>query len=186
MINTASVLGIAIGSFLGGSLLKLGRRKTVIISQLICIIGAAITMVMHESTLIIGKFLLGLGAGSENVVYGKLITETIPASIMSSFAMSHNASICLGFFTVFFMSAVLPESDNVQANYEDEFWRVIWLGPAFTGIISILLVLFVFRLEPVAYSLMIGEDAEAMEHLKKIYRKKDPDSPEKIDELLDD
>ena len=97
-------------------MLKLGRRRTVIISQLICIIGAGITMVMHESTLIIGKFLLGLGAGSENVVYGKLIVETIPASVMSSFAMSHNVSICIGFVVVFFMNAVLPESDNFQAN----------------------------------------------------------------------
>ena len=32
LFSAASVIGIAVGSFLGGSLLRLGRRKTAIIS----------------------------------------------------------------------------------------------------------------------------------------------------------
>ena len=47
-------------------------------------------------------------------------------------------------------------------------------------------MIFVYRLEPVVYSLMMGKDAQAIEHLKKVYRKKDPDSPETIEELLVD
>lgn len=81
IISTAGMLGITIGSFLGGSILKFGRRRAVIISQSISMIGALISMFTTESTLTIGRLLLGTGGGCMNVTLGKLITENIPQSI---------------------------------------------------------------------------------------------------------
>ena len=115
IISSASIIGLAVGSLLGGSLLKYGRRKPVIIAQLICIFAAAISMYLHTSTLTISKFLGGIGAGFQNVVFGKNITETIPVSVMSSFAMAHNASICIGLMVCYFMGAVLPDPTNQEA-----------------------------------------------------------------------
>ena len=78
IISTAGIIGITVGSFIGGVLLKFGRRRIVIISQLIAIAGALVSMIVHVSTLTIGRFLLGTGAGAMNIAFGKLINENIP------------------------------------------------------------------------------------------------------------
>ena len=119
IISTAGAIGVVIGSFLGGCLLKLGRRQTVIIAQAIAIASALPSMMLNVPMLTLGRLLCGIGGGVHNVAFGKLVTETIPPQIMSSFCMAHNASICVGFFTVFILGAFLPSSDDVEANKED-------------------------------------------------------------------
>ena len=184
IISTAGMLGITIGSFLGGSILKFGRRRAVIISQSISMIGALISMFTTESTLTIGRLLLGTGGGCMNVTLGKLITENIPQSIQSSFAMAHNFFLGLGVFVVLLFGLVLPDQEDLEANKEDEMWRVIWLGPVAIGIFTITMTLFVMDLEPVAYCMMIGREDEGRKHLERLYRKKQPDSQENIEDIL--
>ena len=98
--------------------------------------------------------------------------------------MAHNSSICIGLFLSFLFGGVLPDPEDTVANEEDEMWRVIWLGPVAIGIFTILMTLFVMRLEPVAYCMMTGRNAEGCKHLAKIYRKKQTDSDEKIEDIL--
>ena len=80
-----------------------------------------------------------------NVVFGKLITETMPAHLVSTFAMAHNSSICFGFVLVYGLGALLPDAKDLSGNRDDEYWRVIWLFPALVGIIVILCTLFIFK-----------------------------------------
>ena len=98
--------------------------------------------------------------------------------------MTTNISITLGLFVVFVCGAALPDFDDLEANRETEAWRVIWLGPAVVGLIVILLATVVFRHEPIGYCVMTGRMQEGVEHLKKVYSKKDPDSPETLDQLV--
>ena len=63
-------------------------------------------------------------------------------------------------------------------------WRVIWLGPAVVGIFVILMTLFVFRLEPVTFCMMTDREQEGLMHLSKIYRAKQSESVEKIEQIL--
>ena len=42
------------------------------------------------------------------------------------------------------------------------------------------MILFVFRLEPINYCIMEGRQEEAIEHMRKVYRKKNPDDPRTI------
>ena len=184
IISSAGIIGLTIGSILGGSLLGLGRRRTIIIAQSMAVIAACISMVTHEATLSIGRLLLGIGAGIMNVAFGKMITETIPEHIVSTFAMAHNASVCIGFIAVFGLAALLPDAKDLEANKADEYWRVIWLAPGAIGLIVIMMVLLVFRYEPVAYCLMLGRDEEAQLHLKKVYKKSSLNAPESLEDLL--
>lgn len=142
-------------------------------------------MITHEATLSIGRLLNGIGAAIMNVVFGKMITETMPEHLVSTFAMAHNSSICGGFIIVYGLGAFLPDAKDMEANRDDELWRVIWFFPAFIGVIVILCTLIVFKHEPVAFCLMEGRDDEAKQHLKRIYRKKNPNSQESIEQHLD-
>ena len=141
-------------------------------------------MYVSVTTLSIGRLLVGIGSGTHNVAFGKALIETMPSKLQASFAMAVNISICIGTFVVFVSGAALPDYDDEEANRETEAWRVIWFGPAVVGLIVILLAIVVFRHEPIGYCVMTGNNLEGVEHLKKVYRKKNPGSPETIDELI--
>ena len=184
LISTSAIIGLSLGSFLGASLLTLGRRKTALIANLMAIFGSFITMIGTTPFLCIGRLFLGLAAGTTNVVFGKMITETFPQKQAAKFAMCHNASICVGLIVAFGLGALLPDSENVQELKDDQLWRIIYLFPAFVGIVEIVLVLFVYKLEPIAYCIMTGKDDEGRAHMAKVYRKKDTEGSETIDEIL--
>ena len=142
-------------------------------------------MVTHAATLTIGRLILGIGAGIMNVVFGKYVSETIPQHMVSRFTSSLNFSVCFGFIACFALGYLLPDADDLEANKEDELWRVIWLGPTFVGIIEILLILVVFRNEPIAFCLTEGRDEEALVGLSYVYRKRNPDDTDSIEEILE-
>ena len=166
--------------------MKYGRRKATIIGHLLAVIGSAICMFGGTVALSVGRVGVGLAAGCANVVFGKFITETMPDYYASKFAMAHNASICIGIFFAFLQGAILPDSKgDPQALKDDELWRVIYASPAIVGVISILLILFVFRQEPTAFCIMMGNEEEGKKHMLRVYRKADPNHPNTIEELLD-
>lgn len=105
-----------IGSFLGGSLLSLGRRRALMIGQLQAIIGALISMFATVETLSIGRLFVGVAAGISNVTYGKFICENMPERLASRASMMQNGSICCGFFFCFLMGEILPLPEDTEAN----------------------------------------------------------------------
>lgn len=65
-------------------------------------------------------------------------------------------------------------------------WRVIFLVPAFIGVFEIILLLLVFREEPITFCITNDREEEAIRHMKKVYRIKDPASTtEPIEKLLE-
>ena len=156
IISSAGLIGLAIGSFLGGPLIKNSRRKGAIISNIIAIVGAAISVIESVPAMSIGRLIVGIAAGAYNVVFGKMIVENMPEKLAGKFAMCHNASICVGFQIAFLMGAILPDPDNFQANKDDEMWRVIFLVPALIGVVGNILIIFIFRLEPISFCIMMG------------------------------
>lgn len=113
MITTGGVIGLAIGSFVGGWLIKYGRRKTAMIAHLIAIIGALICMIGNPEFLSFGRVFTGLSAGILNVVFGKMIVENMPDKHAAIASMMHNASVCLGFTPAFLLGGILPDSLDI-------------------------------------------------------------------------
>ena len=85
-----------------------------------------------------------------------MIVENMSVELAQTLAMTHNGSICSGFVVAFGMGAILSDAKDLEANKADELWRVIYLMPAFIGIIELLLIQLVFRQEPIAYCIMMG------------------------------
>ena len=185
VITTGGIVGLTIGCFLGGWMIKYGRRKTAIISHLIAIVGACICMIGNTTFLTLGRVLTGIAAGNLNVVFGKMINENFPDKHAAIASMMHNGSVCIGFTPAFLLGSILPETEDVQGNKDDENWRIIFMMPALIGIASILLILFVFDIDPIIYCIMTDNEKDVIRHMKRVYRKKNPDSPETIEEILD-
>ena len=177
IISSAGVVGLTIGCFLGGSLITYGRRQTAILAQLIAIVGSLICMIATVPFLTIGRVLCGTSGGISSVVFGKMIMENMPEKTAAKYASLQGAAICIGFLVALPMGAILPDPDDYEANKEDELWRIIYMAPAMIGVIVICCVLFIFNLEPIAYCIATGRDAEGKKHMLRVYRKKDPSTP---------
>ena len=81
MISSSAIVGLAIGCFAAGHLIKIGRRKGAIIANMIAIVSSAITMIGTTPFLTFGRLLLGIAAGIYNVLYGKVIVENMPTNL---------------------------------------------------------------------------------------------------------
>ena len=147
----------------------------------IAIISSGICMFDTVLFLTLGRFVLGFAAGLCNLIFSKSITENFPEKLASILAMMCNASICIGIFASFLMGGILPDPDDIEANKEDQMWRIIYLFPAANGVCSILILMFVFRYEPIGYLVSKNLEEECILHMHKVYRKKDPASKESID-----
>ena len=145
IISSSAIIGLAIGCIFGGGLLTRGRRKMAFYAHLIAIIASGICMFDTVLFLTLGRFVLGFAAGICNLIYSKSITENFPEKLAATLAMMCNASICIGIFTCFVLGGILPDPDDLEANKDDQLWRVIYGMPAAIGVFSILILLFVFR-----------------------------------------
>ena len=178
------MIGLAIGSFGGGSLIKIGRRKTALIAHLIAICASAICMYDSVFCLSLGRLILGISAGLANMVYGKSITENFSEKLASWLAMLLNAGICIGIFVALLMGGLLPDPEDIEANKNDENWRIIYAAPGMVGVVEIILILFIFRYEPINYCASIGLEEEAYNHMRKVYSKQDPASAETLSQII--
>ena len=156
-----------------------------LIANVIGIISSAITMVGSTPFLTSGRLLLGIAAGLYNVIFGKVIVENMPAKLAQKLSLLHNWSCGTGFFIVYSMGVILPDSKDLTGNEADEFWRVIYLMPTLIGIIEIILLTLVFRQEPIAFCITMGLEEQGKEHMNRVYRKTNPDSKETIEEILE-
>lgn len=79
MIGSSLVLGMTIGAVCGGILMRIGRRRAVILVNIIGVTGCIITITPLDYTrILIGRFLLGLSVGLISSICPKMLEETIP------------------------------------------------------------------------------------------------------------
>ena len=89
VINAIGIVGIALGSIIGGYLIRNGRRRTLVISQVFAILASSIAMFLSLYTLCASRVLQGMSAGITNVAFTKMIIETIPLHLAPKFALAH-------------------------------------------------------------------------------------------------
>ena len=131
--------------------------------------------------LIMSRFVLGIATGLYCVIFGKMMCENLPEKLAQKVAMCQNVSICFSIVGALAMAGFLPDPKDFEANKNDENWRIIYLMPALIGVIELILIIFVFRYDPIAFCITKGDEEQSKKHMRLVYRKVDPDSPETID-----
>ena len=112
LITTAGVLGVAFGSLVGGKTVTIGRRKAAILTQLLAIVGAALTMVLNLPMICIGRFICGITSGHANIIMSKSIDETVPSEVSGHFGVLLNLYTCIGIMISFFLGGILPTEED--------------------------------------------------------------------------
>ena len=80
-ISAIGVLGTAIGSLYGGSIIKHGRRKILIYSGFIAILGSGLSLIPNPWVILFGQLIFGIGGGVSMSAASTILEETCPAHL---------------------------------------------------------------------------------------------------------
>ena len=88
IIGTSEILGMTIGAIVGGILMKIGRRKSLIIICFIGMTGNIISFNFYLWTILLGRFVFGFATGLSSSIVPRIIEETVPSHIYDSMGVT--------------------------------------------------------------------------------------------------
>jgi MFS family permease len=129
LITSVCALGSAIGSLVAGPPAeKFGKLKSMHITNILVIIGCALTCIQNEYVILIGRFIFGFAAGAFSVFVPSFINELSPTEMKGSLGSLTQILITLGIFLSNLFGLPLPESikDPIADNFiNNNYWRIV-------------------------------------------------------------
>jgi SP family xylose:H+ symportor-like MFS transporter len=175
-VNSAIMpIGAIFGAFAAGKLANsLGRRKALLVTNIISIIGCGLNVVPFDATFSIGRFIGGIVAGlgsSIPPVYGDLyiVNEIAPPEISGKLGSITQFQITFGILVSFAMGIPLPV-DNRDDDPMNNWWIVMFLFPALISILQIILLVCVYPYDTPKWNMENGKRMDAEDLLRKIYK----------------
>mmetsp|Transcript_24758 Transcript_24758/g.20813 ORF Transcript_24758/g.20813 Transcript_24758/m.20813 type:complete len:87 (-) Transcript_24758:1084-1344(-) len=86
-------------------------------------------MVENFPLIVIGRYLFGFCCGVFSVAGPKMLDETVPIHLSSSFGTASNSFLSCGIMLALILGVLLPESDDLEGLKADGYWRVIYGFP---------------------------------------------------------
>jgi MFS family permease len=169
-------LGAALGAYIAGTLAqKLGRRKSIIITDLIALTGMIIETIPTIQTILIGRFICGSCVGLNSALVPLYISEYSPVSIKGVTGTFNQILNMTGNMTAFLLGFGIPSQDSSSYNFvQDNWWRIMLLFPTVTSSLRLIFMTFKFKYETPKYLIQRGNHEDAVKSLESIY--KDPKS----------
>jgi len=159
LIANAAVLGVMIGSLISGPIISKGRRKVMLLCNLAAAIFTTLTLFETVPTILIGRLGLGISAGIANGCVGKSVVENVSNKLSGPIGSSLNVHVCVGGVIALLLGLTLPT--NKQEYAQDEMWRLsLAILYVFIAIQSCF-YLFLFKYEPIDFSIKLSKDKEA-------------------------
>ena len=114
-------------------------------------LGTSISLIRTVATIIIGRFISGFAAGVLTTAMTKCIVETLPNHLAGTFGAATAISINFAGVICLVLGLTLPED---PAKYkDDQNWRIIYGFPYIFATMQLLLMVIVFKYEPVNFSI---------------------------------
>lgn len=103
------------GSMCGGSLVKNGRKKMIILFSAIGIIGCGLSCVADTRIMCVGRWIYGFSAAILLVASSKIVSEIVPTKFLDKgYGVSTNLSINLFFALSFVLGSWVPTTEEEQ------------------------------------------------------------------------
>ncbi|ERN18948.1 hypothetical protein AMTRI_Chr07g25110 [Amborella trichopoda] len=160
-IVSMAVAGAIIGAAFGGwANDKFGRKKTIIVADVLFLIGAIImAAALNPGVIILGRIFVGLGVGMASMTSPLYISEASPAKIRGALVSTNGFLITGGQFLSYLINLAFTKAPGT--------WRWM-LGVA--GIPAILQIILMMRLpESPRWLFRMKREQEAIAILEKIY-----------------
>ena len=101
LISTICIFGMVIGCILSGKLFRFGKRRVIMLFQILCVIGCVLSFAsLNFVIILVGRFIVGFSAGVFISMCPVIIEETVPGKLMdngygSSTNISINTMVCI-------------------------------------------------------------------------------------------
>ena len=92
-------------------------------------VATTLTMFLNMWMIVIGRFLFGFCCGVFSVAGPKMLDETVPIHLNSSFGTATNTFLSGGIMVALLLGALLPADDDFAGQLEDGNWRIIYGFP---------------------------------------------------------
>jgi len=180
LITSAFVVGGMAGALVGGSIAdKLGRKRGLILSALMGLIGGIITAISEPAVswevLLVGRLIVGLTAGLNTVVAPLYLAEIAPVSQRGGIGVLNQLAVTLGIF----ISQIMGLSEILG---NDSGWPWLLAISALPPLVQ-LIILFMCPRSPRYLFISLEKEAEARKELYRL-RRNDDDVEEEIKEML--
>jgi len=147
---------------------RIGRRRTLMLSNFVTLLGAGIIVIPFTVTFGIGRFITGIGAGSYAALVPLYINETSPTEISGKTGAMVQFQITLGIVVAYLLALVLPTGD-----YDSDPLTYWWMGMfALQGPIAMLqffLFFWAYKLETPTWFWSKNFREDALESLRQVY-----------------
>jgi MFS family permease len=77
-------------------------------------IAVSLTMYLHPVTIIIGRYFFGFTCGVFSVAGPKMLDETVPIHLSSTFGTATNTFLSGGIMVALLLGAGLPDDDDTE------------------------------------------------------------------------
>lgn len=169
MIGSSPNFGGAIGVILAESLVtKLGRWKTMVLTDLIVLLGVALTMVASLPILIAGRTVIGFAIGLASVAVPLYITEMSPVEYRGSTGVFPAIGSCITRILSYMAGFLLP--NYIAPGETDNTWRFLMAIPAVLNVVRLFNLFFILRFDTPFQLIAEKKHHEAKIVLSKIYK----------------
>lgn len=170
LITALVPLGAGVGALSAGKLSSsMGRRKTMILVDVIAIIGTVITILPSQYALLVGRLIQGYSAGANSSVVPLVINEYAPTEIAGKLGTFNQLLITVGIIIAPLLGLAMPNG-NGDSHPNSQFWRIILAIAAAPPVMRIILGILVFRSDTPRYLVSTNQDEKAQRVLAKLYR----------------
>lgn len=114
MISAAAMFGVVFGALSGGKFIQKGRKRAIILFNILSAGATTMTMFLNLPLIIIGRFLFGFCCGVIQVSAVKMLDETVPVYLSSKFGTATNSMMAFGIMVAILLGVLLPENDDTE------------------------------------------------------------------------
>ena len=151
--------GACVGSWYAGTLAtQYGRLKTLMLSDLLGILGSCLCLVQSLPILIIGRTIVGAMIGIHCVVANLYIVEISPTVIKGRIGAMSMIFMSFGSLLAFATQFLVPTNEEGK---DSQIWRVLFGIGMLLSIARLIIFNFVFSFETPFYLVLKGRITEA-------------------------
>ena len=153
MITVVTNIGAMTGSLFSGAFTKYGKRKMILVLDVILLGVIGICMVNNIKVIAFGRFWWGLCAGSLSVMCPKYLNEFLPIEKKGTYGALNQLMCTIGIMFPSCMSLAIPRDPVADLKLKPDdflitgYWRLIWLAAAVFTVLQMLLLITCFNYE---------------------------------------
>jgi len=151
---------------------KEGRRKTLIVADLIAIPGCLLSISSSMGIMTIGRLICGLVAGANFTIIPLYVREISPPDLSGRSGAFFRIMFCAGMVFTFLLSYMLA----IPPTAEDQMWKLIFLAPILFCVIRTVVFIFRVQMETPRFYMARDDEDNALLALSTIYKQEQVES----------